>query len=122
MAQGTTEQFNKILQGKIADKQRQYNALMANLSSGELPPEVVADVGRKMRDIKAEIEALEQTEPPQDFTVDQIKAWLESLKAVPDEKAIHLLIERIDIRNKTDISITSTLNTVLGENGRGDRI
>lgn len=44
-----------------------------------------------------EITTLEQTEPPKDFTADTIKAWLESIKAAPDEGAIHLLIERIDI-------------------------
>ena len=37
-------------------------------------------------------------------------------------KAIHLLIERIDVVNKTTFNITSTLKAVLGETGRGDRI
>ena len=51
--------------------------------------------------------------------------WLESLKANPDEKAVHLLIERIDVnqsedKEKTDISIQSTLISVLGKDG-GDR-
>lgn len=95
---------------------------MTNLSAGTLPAEVVQDIGKKMQALKDEMEALQVTPPPHDFTVDQITAWLEALKAAPDEKAIHLLIERIDIKNKTAVNIQSTLNTVLGKHGRGDRI
>ena len=50
-----------------------------------------------MHDIKAQIEVLKATEPPKDYTVEQIKAWLESLKKQPDRDAVRLLIERIDV-------------------------
>ena len=66
-----------------------------------------------MQDLKAEIAALEATEPPQDFTSDQIGLWLESLKNAPDQKAVRLLVERIDIKTKTEFHVTSTLNSVL---------
>ena len=49
-----------------------------------------------MKQLKGEIAALEVTEPPKDFTVEQIRAWLEAIKAAPDEQAVHLLIERIE--------------------------
>lgn len=67
---------------------------------------------------------LRKTEPPKDFTVDQIKAWLESIKAQPDEKAVKMLIERIDtktdrVNEKTEFIVTSTLNSVLGNDGCG---
>ena len=118
------EDFFQVLNSKIRDKERQYDALLANLSSGALPAEVVADVGRQMQDIKEEIAMLRKTEPPKDFTVDQIKAWLESIKAQPDEKAVKMLIERIDtktdrVNEKTEFSMTSTLNSVLGIDGCG---
>ena len=90
---------------------------MDNLAAAALPPEVIAGVGERMRTLKSEMEALRTTPPPHDFTTDQITTWLESLKAAADEKAIHLLIERIDIKNKTDFNIESTLKSVLGENG-----
>lgn len=70
--------------------------------------------------LKDEMEALKDTPPPRDYTNEQITTWLDSLKAAPDDKAIHLLIERIDVKSKTDISITSTLTSVLGETGRGE--
>ena len=118
---GRMEEFKSALQVRITAKQNEYTALLKNLSSAALPPEVVQDIGDQMQAIKSEIAVLEQTEPPKDFTVDTIKAWLNSLKAVPDEKAIHLLIERIDIIGNTggddDFHISSTLKTVLGENG-----
>lgn len=116
--------FKAVLKQKITDKQNQYDTLLKNLATGVLPPAVVADMGQRMQDLKAEIETLEQTEPPVDYTPDQIKSWLTSLKNAADEKAIHLLIERIDRdeNNKTAFNITSTLNTVLGKTGRGDRI
>ena len=114
--------FKAILDDKIAEKEKKYNTLMKNLASGVLPEEVVADIGLEMKSIKDEIEALKKTEPPKDYTVDQIRAWLTSLKECTDEAAIHLLIERIDIKNKTEINIQSTLNSVLCETGCGGRI
>lgn len=113
------EEFKAALQARIDQKQKEYDTLMQNLSSGMLPAEIIEDIGVHMSTIKAEIESLKQTEPPKDFTVDHIHAWLNSLKNTPDEKAIHLLIERIDIKNKTDINITSTLTSVLGNHGCG---
>lgn len=118
------EDFNKALQKRIEAKQGEYDALMKNLSIGALPPAVVADIGEQMQTIKAEIVQLQETTPPTDFTVDQIKAWLEVLKASADEKAVHLLIERIDAtpgETKTDFNMQSTLKSVLGEIGCGDR-
>ena len=69
-----------------------------------------------MQAIKDEIHVLENTEPPEDYSVDTIFEWLSSIRAAPDEKAIQLLIERIDVsfeENKTDFRITSTLKSVL---------
>ncbi len=117
-----TEEFNAGIRRDMTEKQRQYDALMASLASGTLPPEVMADVGVKMKTIKEEITALRETEPPKDYTVPQIKAWLESLKAASDENAVHLLIERIDVKDKTAFNVQSTLNTVLGKIGCGGRI
>lgn len=113
------ENFNTILKQKIDEKQQRYDTLMHNLSSGVLPAEVVSDIGMEMKSLKEEIACLQATEPPKDYTVDQVKNWLEALKNSPDEAAIHLLIKRIDIKNKTVFNIQSTLNTVLGEIGCG---
>jgi len=114
--------FNRALQRRIQAKQAEYDALMQNLSTGALPPEIVADIGTQMQAIKGEIAQLQETTPPADFTVEQIKTWLEALKASADEKAVHLLIERIDVtqkNEKTDFNMTSTLKSVLGESGCG---
>lgn len=114
--------FNIILKQKIDEKQQRYNTLMQNLSSGVLPAEVVSDIGIEMKALKDEIACLQATEPPKDYTVEQVKNWLESLKNSPNETAIHLLIKRIDIKNKTEFNIQSTLNSVLGEIGCSGRI
>lgn len=116
------EEFKAVLKKRVSEKQKEYDSLMKNLSSGELPGEVVADIGEQMKALKTEIAALQETEPPKDFTVEQIRTWLESIKSEPDERAVRLLIERIDIKNKTEFNIQSTLNTVLGKNGCGGRI
>lgn len=42
------------------------------------------------------------------------------IENAPGEKEIHLLIERIDIKTKTDFNITSTLKSVLGAIGCGE--
>ena len=116
------DEFKAVLQKRIAEKRQQYDALLANLSTGRLPASVVADIGEEMEALKSQIATLENTEPPIDFTVEQIRAWLEAIKAAPDEKAVHLLIERIGIKNKTVFNIQSTLETVLSESGCGGRI
>lgn len=119
---GRMEEFKQALAKRIQEKQSQYNALLANLSSGALPAAVVADIGAKMQNIKEEIALLERTEPPKDFTVDQIRAWLKALKETPDDKAVRLLISRIDIKQKTIINMESTLTMVLSEIGCGSWI
>ena len=51
--------------------------------------------------------------------MEQITAWLDALKANPDDKAVRLLIERMDVirgKEKTEFKVFSTLNSVLGEN------
>lgn len=116
------KEFKAALAKRINQKQSQYNVLLQNLSTAALPPEILSDIGKQMQDLKAEIAALEATEPPQDFTSDQIGLWLESLKNAPDQKAVRLLVERIDIKTKTEFHVTSTLNSVLGETGCGGRI
>ena len=116
------EDFNKAIKKRIDEKQKAYDALMDNLKAGALPPKVVESIGQQMQELQDEIDALQETTPPRDFTTNQITTWLEALKAAADEKAIQLLIERIDVKNKTDISITSTLKSVLGEIGCGGQI
>lgn len=116
------DEFKQALAKRIEEKQKQYKALLANLSSGVLPAEVVSDIAAQMQSIKEEIVLLEATEPPKDFTVDQIRAWLEALKNTPDDKAVRLLISRIDIKQKTIFNMESTLKTVLSEIGCGSWI
>ena len=108
--------FYDVLNARIAEKQKEYDTLMKNLSSGVLPSDVVSDIGQRMAEIKAEIAALEATEPPEDYTVDTIRQWLTALKNNPDEKAVKLLIKRIDVsgdKNNNVFNIQSTLNTLL---------
>ena len=113
---------------RIQEKRGQYDALMQNLAMGALTAEVVADMGERMQEIKAEIAALEAAEPPKDFTAQTIRAWLESIKAAPDAEAVQLLIERMDVtsqteeKEKTAFNIQSTLKTVLRKNGCGGQI
>lgn len=117
--------FKRAQKNRIAEKQREYDALLKNLSTGLLPPEILQDVGNRAQAIKSEIAALETMEPPKDYTVDQVRAWLEAIKAAPTDKAVRLLIDRIDVKRekeKTEFSIESTLNSVLGKNGCGGTI
>lgn len=108
--------FYDVLNARIAEKQKEYDTLMRNLSSGVLPSDIVSDIGQRMTEIKDEIKALEATEPPEDYTVDTIRQWLNALKNNPDEKAVKLLIKRIDVsgdKNNNVFNIQSTLNTLL---------
>ena len=111
--------FKKIVASKISEKQKQYDTLMTNMSSGVLPADVIEDIGAKMNQLRSEIEALKKTEMPKDYTTDQISLWLKALHDSPDDKAIRLLISRIDIKNTAEINIQSTLTSVVGTIGCG---
>lgn len=118
-------EFYDGLKSRVGEKKRRYENLMTTLATGAVNADVVAAITNEMASLQEEIAALEDSTPPPDFTVDQIKAWLEAIKAAPDEKAVHLLIERIDVKQteqKTEFEMRSTLNSVLGKHGRGDRI
>ncbi|MCL2696338.1 MAG: recombinase family protein, partial [Clostridiales bacterium] len=111
--------FKTLIKKKMGEKQKEYDSLMGNLKGSVLPPAVVQDMANQMLAIQREIEALRDTPPPKDYTVEQITTWLEALRMASDEKAIHLLIERIDIKKETGFSIESTLKSVVREIGSG---
>ena len=46
---------------------------------------------------------LSEAKPPRDFTAPQIENWFKAICTSPDEKAVKLSIERIDIEKTTDI-------------------
>lgn len=114
--------FYDIVKEQITEREKKYNALLANLSGGVLPPDIISDIGAKMQKLKDEIDALNIAKPEKDYTIDQTDAWLKSLREAPDDKAIRLLIDKISVKNRTDISITSTLMSILGKLGSGTRI
>ena len=124
-------EFKQAVKKRIREKQAQYDALMSNMAGGTLPTEVLTDMGRRMQEIKAEIATLEQAQPPKDFTAETVQGWLQSLRNAPDQAAVRLLIERIDVlpaaenaddKEKTVFNIQSTLKTVLRNIGCGSRI
>ena len=118
----TEKDFQKTINKKVREKEKRYNNLMDTLASGAVNQTVIADITNEMETLKSEIESLKCRKPPKDFTFDYVSQWLEALKANPDEKAIHLLIERIDVKSTTDIRITSTLTSVVGKLGCGSWI
>ena len=72
-----------------------------------------------MNEIKNEIETLENTEPPEEYTSDAIIKWLQAIREAPDKRATNLLIERIKVstdKKTTDIKVTSTLTSVVNLN------
>ena len=93
-----------------------YNNLLTNMTSAVLPAEVIKDISDKMSKLKNEIEELKEATPPEDYSVDVIQEWLQSIRNAPDEKAVHLLIDRIEAvrtEDKTDFNISTTLKPVL---------
>ena len=108
------------LKMQINEKERQYEKLIRRYAD-DLTPDEMADVGKCLRLVKEELSVLRENPLPKaDYTENQVISWLQSLKSSKDAKALQLLIERIDVIEKTEFNITSTLNSVLGENGRGD--
>ena len=66
------------------------------------------------------IAVLEMAEPPKDYTTDEIRSWMESIRKAPSEKAVKLLIARIEAqKDPTAFNIVSTLKAVGGKVGCG---
>ena len=108
--------FAAAIKKQIDQKRTEYNNLIRNLSTSAFAPDVVADISARMNEIKNEIETLENTEPPEEYTSDAIIKWLQAIREAPDKRAIHLLIERIEVstdKKTTDIKVTSTLTSVV---------
>ncbi len=116
------EEFNASVRQQIEEKRRAIDNYMNTLGSGVLPSDLIVDIGNKITALKKELQALSETTVPRDYTVPQVLTWLDSLKNSTDERqTVLLLVSRIDA-TKTEISVTSTLTSVLGELGCGGRI
>ena len=88
---------------------------MKNLSAATFAPEIIQDLNGRLKTLKAEIEALETAEPPEEYSTNTILEWLKAIKAAPDQRAVHLLIERVEVssdQEKTDVNVVSTLTSV----------
>ena len=100
---------------QIASKQTEYDNLVKNLSAATFAPEIIQDLNNRLKTIKAEIEALETAEPPEEYTTSTILEWLKAISAAPDRRAVHLLVDRIEVssdKEKTDVNVISTLTSV----------
>lgn len=61
------------------------------------------------------IKVLENTTPPEEYYTDVILDWLKSIRTAPDSRAVHLLVQRIEVTSdneKTDFNVVSTLESV----------
>jgi hypothetical protein len=59
---------------------------------------------------------------PKDYTVEQVRIWLSSLRSSPDDRrTVEILVERINA-TKTEVNVISTLTSVLEKTGCGGRI
>ena len=105
---------------EVAKRESQIEGYMKSMASGVLSIELMQDIDKKIRELKKEIEAIKAAPIPEDYSADTISRWLDQLGNVPQREAIQLLIERIDVdKTKTEFSIKSTLNSVVGNIGCG---
>jgi len=109
------QSYAAVVRKQIAAKQNEYDNLVKNLSAATFAPEVISDLNNRLKAIRTEIITLETAEPPEEYTTSTILEWLKAIKAAPDQRAVHLLIDRIEVssdKEKTDINVTSTLMSV----------
>lgn len=111
------QNFYTISKSRVAEKEKEYNALMENLATGMLPPSVVASVGERMEQIKKDIETIKSATPPKEMTSELIVNWLKQLQS--SDNTVRLLVSRIDVENKNSIKVSSTLTEFLGNLGCG---
>lgn len=110
------EQYNQAVKAEAETKQKHYDGLMNNLTTGGLPAEIISDIGKKMKTLKEEINGLVTQRPPKDFTEKSIRDWLKHLKENPSQSDVRLIVEKI-VTNKTEISVYTTLKSIVGNIG-----
>lgn len=107
------ETFLAAKKKKIREKQTEYDNLMKNLSTGAFTGKVADDICKRMEEIQKTIAVLEMAEPPKDYTSDEVRAWMKSIKDAPSDKAVQMLIARIEAqKDPTAFNIESTLKAV----------
>ena len=107
------ETFLAAKRKKIREKQTEYDNLMKNLSTGAFTGKVADDICKRMEEIQKTIAVLEMAEPPKDYTSDEVRAWMKSIKDAPSDKAVQMLIARIEAqKDPTAFNIESTLKAV----------
>ena len=107
--------YAAVVKKQIAAKQNEYDNLVKNLSAATFAPEIISNLNNRLKAIRTKIITLETAEPPEEYTTSTILEWLKAIKAAPDQRAVHLLIDRIEVssdKEKTDINVTSTLMSV----------
>ncbi|MBQ1632795.1 MAG: hypothetical protein II049_08245 [Clostridia bacterium] len=107
--------YAAVVKKQIAFKQTEYDNLVKNLSAATFAPEIIQDLNNRLKTIKAEIEALETAEPPEEYSTNTILEWLKAISAAPDRRAVQLLVDRIEVssdKEKTDVNVISTLTSV----------
>lgn len=80
-----------------------------------LSPDIPDDITARMKTLKEEIKTLKNTTPPEEASTELIVNWLRAIREAPDSRAVHLLIEKVEIsadKEKTDFHIVSTLESV----------
>ncbi len=112
-------EFNQGIKKQIAEKQEKIDGYMDAIGRKGLPDEFIIDISNKISALKDEIKSLQELPIPKDYTVPQIKNWLDSLKkSSSDRDTVILLVERIEA-TKTAVKAKSTLEAVLSEIGCG---
>ena len=107
------ETFLAAKKKKIREKKTEYDNLMKNLSTGAFTGKVADDICKRMEEIQKTIAVLEMAEPPKDYTSDEVRAWMKSIKDAPSDKAVQMLIARIETqKDPTAFNIESTLKAV----------
>ena len=107
--------YTAVVKKQIAAKQTEYDNLVKNLSAATFAPEIIQDLNNRMKALKAEIETLETADPPEEYSTGTILEWLKAISAAPDRRAVHLLVDRIEVssdKEKTDVNVISTLTSV----------
>lgn len=113
---------------EIADRQKQIENLMDNLSAGVLPPAVLERTGKKIEELQSQIELLQaELDKPMTFSDSELGKYFDAIadidKQTPEmkQKTARFYIDRVQIK-KNSMEVTSTFMEFLGNHGCGGAI
>ncbi len=122
------EADNANIKKEIAEREKQIETIMQNMSASVLPPPVLESMGNKIMELREQIETLTtEMERPASFDKEEVSKYFDAVADLEHQSermskdTVRRFVEKVEIK-KHSINVTSTFMECLENHGCGTRI